>query len=85
MDNKTRLKKLKLFLKQKTKGNSDLCIKTIRYLPQFLQLEITQEEDLKEIAAQLKYLKAGPNEVIIEVGDKADVFFILLDGICDMV
>ena len=40
--------------------------------------------DLAEIAQNLSYKFMNANEIVFDYGDDGDKFFILLDGVCDI-
>lgn len=51
----------------------------------FINKEITQRSELAEIAGYLKYMESDKGELIFDLGDQGQYFFIILQGECDVI
>ena len=73
-----------LYNRQKTVSQSEPLVKLLQTSEYFRNLNISQEDDLREIAFLLHHCIVGPNELVVEIGDTSEVFFVLFDGVCDL-
>lgn len=51
----------------------------------FITAGIIHDDDIRMIAASLRYLYVPKEQLLYDYGEKSDSFFILLDGLCDFV